>query len=102
MDKVETQLRSVFQDTTTRSDGLNELTLAGAQGMVISNVANGLVAAGSRDAVNGGQLHDVQQQLNGRMDGLEQRIDGQSQARVAVNATGAPRPHAAGRNVDRG
>ncbi|HFT6978279.1 YadA-like family protein [Stenotrophomonas maltophilia] len=90
VDKVETQLRSVFQDTTTRSDGLNELTLAGAQGMVISNVANGLVAAGSRDAVNGGQLHDVQQQLNGRMDGLEQRIDGQSQARVAVNATGAP------------
>ncbi|WP_286074099.1 ESPR-type extended signal peptide-containing protein [Stenotrophomonas sp. 59] len=90
VDKVETQLRSVFQDTTTRSDGLNQLTLAGAQGMVISNVANGLVAAGSRDAVNGGQLHDVQQQLNGRMDGLEQRIDGQSQARVAANATGAP------------
>lgn len=90
VDKVETQLRSVFQDSTTRSDGLNQLTLAGAQGMVISNVANGLVAAGSRDAVNGGQLHDVQQQLNGRMDGLEQRIDGQSQARVAANATGAP------------
>lgn len=90
VDKVETQLRSVFQDTTTRSDGLNQLTLAGAQGMVISNVANGLVAAGSRDAVNGGQLHDVQQQLNGRMDGLEQRIDGQPQARVAANAAGAP------------
>ena len=90
VDKVETQLRSVFQDTTTRSDGLNQLTLAGAQGMVISNVANGLVAAGSRDALNGGQLHDVQQQLNGRMDGLEQRIDGQPQARVAANAAGAP------------
>ncbi|MBH1410309.1 MULTISPECIES: ESPR-type extended signal peptide-containing protein [Stenotrophomonas maltophilia group] len=90
VDQVETQLRSVFQDTTTRSDGLNQLTLAGAQGMVISNVANGLVAAGSRDAVNGGQLHDVQQQLNGRMDGLEQRIDGQPQARVAANAAGAP------------
>ena len=90
VDKVETQLRSVFQDTTTRSDGLNQLTLAGAQGMVISNVANGRVAAGSRDAVNGGQLHDVQQQLNGRMDGLEQRIDGQPQARVAANAAGAP------------
>lgn len=90
VEQVETQLRSVFQDTTTRSDGLNQLTLAGAQGMVISNVANGLVAAGSRDAVNGGQLHDVRQQLNGRMDGLEQRIDGQPQARVAANAAGAP------------
>ncbi|AWH34271.1 ESPR-type extended signal peptide-containing protein [Stenotrophomonas sp. SAU14A_NAIMI4_8] len=93
MDQVETQLRSVFQDTTTRSDGLNQLTLAGAQGMVISNVANGLVAAGSRDAVNGGQLHDVQQQLNGRMDGLEQRIDGQPQARVASTPE-APQPPA--------
>lgn len=91
VDKVETQLLSVFQDTTTRSDGLNQLTLAGAQGMVISNVANGLVAAGSRDAVNGGQLHDVQQQLNGRMDGLEQRIDGQPQARVASTPE-APQP----------
>ena len=90
VEQVETQLRSVFQDTTTRSDGLSQLTLAGAQGMVISNVANGLVAAGSRDAVNGGQLHDVQQQLNGRMDGLEQRIDGQPQARVAANAASAP------------
>ena len=93
MDKVETQLRSVFQDTATRSDGLNQLTLAGAQGMVISNVANGLVAAGSRDAVNGGQLYDVQQQLNGRMDGLEQRIDGQPQARLASTPE-APQPPA--------
>ncbi|HAL23119.1 MAG TPA: hemagluttinin domain-containing protein [Stenotrophomonas sp.] len=93
VDEVETQLRSVFQDTTRRSDGLNQLTLAGAQGMVISNVANGLVAAGSRDAVNGGQLHDVQQQLNGRMDGLEQRIDGQPQARVASTPE-APQPPA--------
>ena len=76
VDKVETQLRSVFQDTpSVRADGVNQLTLAGANGMVISNVANGLIAAGSRDAVNGGQLHSMQQQLNGRMDGLEQRID---------------------------
>ncbi len=81
MDGVEGQLRSIFQNTpSARTDGFNQLTLAGAQGMVISNVANGLVAAGSRDAVNGGQLHAVQQQLNGRMDGLEQRVDGQGSA----------------------
>jgi autotransporter adhesin len=81
MDRVEGQLRSVFQDTTTaRADGFNQLTLAGAQGMVISNVANGLIAAGSREAVNGGQLHAVQQQLNGRIDGLEQRVEGNGPA----------------------
>lgn len=81
VDGMEGQLRSIFQDIpTARADGFNQLTLAGAQGMVISNVANGLIAAGSREAVNGGQLHAVQQQLNGRIDGLEQRVEGQGPA----------------------
>ncbi|QBL42073.1 hemagluttinin domain-containing protein [Stenotrophomonas sp. ASS1] len=94
VDKVETQLRSVFQDTpSVRADGVNQLTLAGANGMVISNVANGLIAAGSRDAVNGGQLHSMQQQLNGRMDGLEQRIDDASAPR-ALASSSVPKPQA--------
>lgn len=89
--QVETQLRSVFQESPSiRSDGTAQLTLAGANGMVISNVANGLIAAGSREAVNGGQLHAAQQQLNGRIDGLEQRVDGQPQARAMATASAAP------------
>lgn len=92
VNQVESQLRSVFQETpSVRADGTPQLTLAGANGMVISNVANGLIAAGSRDAVNGGQLHSMQQQLNGRMDGLEQRIDDQPQAR-AMAAASTPSP----------
>lgn len=92
VNQVESQLRSVFQETpSARADGTQQLTLAGANGMVISNVANGLIAAGSRDAVNGGQLHSMQQQLNGRMDGLEQRIDDQPQAR-AMAAASTPSP----------
>lgn len=92
VNQVESQLRSVFQETpSVRADGTAQLTLAGANGMVISNVANGLIAAGSRDAVNGGQLHSMQQQLNGRMDGLEQRIDDQPQAR-AMAAASTPSP----------
>ncbi|MFI8570682.1 ESPR-type extended signal peptide-containing protein [Stenotrophomonas bentonitica] len=91
VDRVETQLRSVLQKSPSmRSDGTAQLTLAGANGMVISNVANGLIAAGSRDAVNGGQLHAAQQQLNGRIDGLEQRVDGQPQARAMATASAAP------------
>ncbi len=94
VDKVETQLRSVFQETpSVRADGVNQLTLAGANGMVISNVANGLIAAGSRDAVNGGQLHSMQQQLNGRMDGLEQRIDDAPAPRVLASSS-VPKPQA--------
>ncbi len=92
VDKVETQIRSVFQDTpSVRADGVNQLTLAGANGMVISNVANGLIAVGSRDAVNGGQLHSMQQQLNGRMDGLEQRID-DAPAPRALASSSVPKP----------
>ena len=94
VDKVETQLRSVFQGTpSVRADGVNQLTLAGANGMVIANVANGLIAAGSRDAVNGGQLHSMQQQLNGRMDGLEQRID-DAPAPRALASSSVPKPQA--------
>ncbi|MDH1131543.1 ESPR-type extended signal peptide-containing protein [Stenotrophomonas maltophilia] len=100
VNQVEAQLRSVFQDTpSVRADGLNQLTLAGTHGMVISNVANGLIAAGSRDAVNGGQLHSMQQQLNGRMDGLEQRIDApqpQAMAVASVPEPEAPVPQAEG------
>ena len=92
VNQVESQLRSVFQETpSVRADGTRQLTLAGANGMVISNVANGLIAAGSCDAVNGGQLHSMQQQINGRMDGLEQRIDDQPQAR-AMAAASTPSP----------
>ncbi|CAM0121615.1 ESPR-type extended signal peptide-containing protein [Stenotrophomonas sp. GD03958] len=92
VNQVESQLRSVFQEApSVRADGAQQLTLAGANGIVISNVANGLIAAGSRDAVNGGQLHSMQQQLNGRMDGLEQRIDDQPQAR-AMAAASTPSP----------
>ncbi|HDS0949528.1 TPA: YadA-like family protein [Stenotrophomonas maltophilia] len=95
MDRVEGQLRSVFQDTpSSRADGIGQLTLAGAQGMVISNVANGLIAAGSRDAVNGGQLHAMQQQLNGRVDGLESRLDARSQRLASAETPLTPPPAA--------
>lgn len=91
VNQVESQLRNVFQDTpSVRADGLNQLTLAGTHGMVISNVANGLVAAGSRDAVNGGQLHSMQQQLNGRIDGLEERIDAPQPRAMAVASVPEP------------
>ncbi|HDG9767190.1 TPA: YadA-like family protein, partial [Acinetobacter nosocomialis] len=43
----------------------DSITLAGgANGTTIKNVANGTVAEGSKDAVNGGQLWTVQQQVD--------------------------------------
>jgi len=95
VDQVESQLRSVFQDSpATRSDGLGQLNLAGPNGMVLGNVANGLIAPGSRDAVNGGQLHAMEQRLDGRMDGLEQRVGAPPEGRALASAS-APTPPAA-------
>lgn len=95
VDRVESQLRAAFQETpATRSDGLGQLNLAGANGMVLGNVANGLIAPGSRDAVNGGQLHAMEQRLDGRIDGLEQRVGAQPEGR-ALAAANAPAPPAA-------
>ncbi|WP_336170394.1 YadA-like family protein, partial [Acinetobacter sp. 161(2023)] len=49
-------------DGTVNKDSV---TLAGgANGTALKNVANGTVAAGSKDAVNGGQLWSVQQQVD--------------------------------------
>lgn len=93
-DKVEGQLNSIFQDSpSARTDGMSQIALNGVNGMVLTNLADGRVAPGSRDAVNGGQLHSMQQQLNGRMDGLEQRID-DAPAPRALASSSVPKPQA--------
>ncbi len=93
-DKVEGQLSSIFQDSpSARADGMSQIALNGVNGMVLTNLADGRVAPGSRDAVNGGQLHSMQQQLNGRMDGLEQRID-DAPAPRALASSSVPKPQA--------
>ncbi|NIJ69958.1 ESPR-type extended signal peptide-containing protein [Xanthomonas sp. 60] len=61
---------------------LDRATLGGTQGTVIGNLGNGLIAAGSREAINGGQLWQVQADwetrwaaLDGRVGVVEQRLD---------------------------
>jgi len=58
LDKVKD--RSVKYDGNT---GYDTVTLEGANGTKITNLKDGNVAAGSKDAVNGGQLHQVKQDL---------------------------------------
>ena len=45
----------------------DSVTLAGINGTKINNVANGNVAVGSKDAVNGGQLADVRDNLQSQI-----------------------------------
>lgn len=79
---LDSRLNRLFQEeSSARTDGAGRLTLGGTQGMVLGNVANGLIAAGSRDAVNGGQLHEVRKDLQGQIDSLADR----GTERVAVS-----------------
>ena len=59
LDKVKD--RSVKYDGDTDKD---TVTLEGPNGTKITNLKDGNVAAGSKDAVNGGQLHDAKNELN--------------------------------------
>ncbi|WP_215228909.1 YadA family autotransporter adhesin [Erythrobacter sp. 3-20A1M] len=47
------------------------VTLAGAQGTTVTNLADGTVSAGSTDAVNGSQLFATNQQVAANADGID-------------------------------
>ncbi|WP_411851992.1 ESPR-type extended signal peptide-containing protein [Stenotrophomonas sp. LGBM10] len=72
------QARAASDATAVRFDANRGAVDFG--GAMLINVANGMIAPGSRDAVNGGQLHAVQEQINGRIDGLQSQIDGPAAA----------------------
>jgi len=60
----------IYDDLT-----LGSATLGGAGGTVIRNLADGAVAAGSMEAVNGGQLYQLRFDLVSQIDALNGRID---------------------------
>jgi trimeric autotransporter adhesin len=55
-------------------DTRTSVTLAGIGGTLLTNVANGNIAAGSTDAVNGGQVAAIQDSLQSQFDGLNDRV----------------------------
>ncbi|MEW9308231.1 hypothetical protein [Labrys neptuniae] len=64
--KVGQQVANLAENAVQYDAGTDKgsITLGGANGTTITNVANGAVSATSSDAVNGSQLYDVQQQAN--------------------------------------
>ena len=93
---LDNRISRMFQEeATTRTDGPGRLSLGGTHGMVLGNVANGMIAAGSRDAVNGGQLYEVRKDLQGQIDGLAER-GGESVAISGRMAAPAPMSAEAG------
>lgn len=53
---------------------LSRATLGGASGTVLANLGNGLVASGSMEAINGGQLWNVQQDLQNQVTDMNDRV----------------------------
>lgn len=95
--------------TTVSSDGVSikdgpSLTANGidAGNQRVSNVAAGRIEQGSQDAVNGGQIYDLRNELNDkweatnrRFDGIEKRLNGlgaQTAAMSMMAASGAGLP----------
>ncbi|WP_181392994.1 ESPR-type extended signal peptide-containing protein [Stenotrophomonas sp. HMWF023] len=77
IESLDSRFQRIFQEEApARADGPGHLNLGGPNGMILGNLADGLVAAGSRDAVNGGQLYAVKKELQGQIDGLEGRSSG--------------------------
>ncbi|MBM7132201.1 YadA-like family protein [Dyella mobilis] len=60
-----------YDDATTKS----QVTLGGASGTVIGNVAAGSIASGSMEAINGGQLSAIQDNLQSQIGGLNDRMN---------------------------
>lgn len=64
------------QDGITYTAGSlrGSVMFGGAHGTLLGNVADGRIAGGSREAVNGGQLAALREQFDGQLGGLDERI----------------------------
>lgn len=98
LDTLDSRFQRLFQESpSANADGAGRLNFGGAQGMVLGNVANGLIGQGSRDAVNGGQLWAVKQDLQGQIDALDPGKGEVSGSPLAMNArSGSISPSADG------
>ncbi|WOE32408.1 MULTISPECIES: YadA-like family protein [unclassified Acinetobacter] len=82
LDQVKNQIqqvenRAVHYDKTATGEMNHQLiTFAGQQGTQLSNVADGKIALDSKDAVNGGQLASVRQDLNAQLQLKHHHLEG--------------------------
>ncbi|WP_303636789.1 YadA family autotransporter adhesin [Stenotrophomonas tuberculopleuritidis] len=76
----------VYDDLT-----LDRATLGGANGTVLANVGNGLIAAGSREAVNGGQIWQMNADWEAKWNQMDGRV-GSIEQGIADGSIGGPGP----------
>ncbi|MDR0184693.1 ESPR-type extended signal peptide-containing protein [Lysobacter arvi] len=66
------------------------VTFGGANGTILNNVADGLITRDSRQAVNGGQIYQLKEQLNQQITNLDGRV-----TNLENNGTGGSAPYIA-------
>jgi Hep_Hag./YadA-like C-terminal region. len=82
-----------------RSTGGTVVDFAGAAGArVLTGVADGRLGEGSREAVNGGQLAAIRDELSGRVDNLDGRV-GQLESGGPGDGGGTPPPGGPGNDA---
>ncbi|MGC1548917.1 MAG: ESPR-type extended signal peptide-containing protein [Rhodanobacter sp.] len=74
----------VYTDAT-----LSQVTLGGTNGTLLTNLAPGQIASGSTDAINGGQISDLRDQLQGQIGSLDGRV-GAIESGIADGSIGGP------------
>lgn len=84
LDPVSGALLSVL---TYDDASLDRASLGGSHGTVIANLGNGLIAAGSREAVNGGQLWQLNADWEAKWNALDGRV-GSIEAGIADGSIG--------------
>lgn len=77
---IEDLQAGVSNGITYDDSSKNVVTFGGAEGTLLTNIHDGIIGHGSMDAVNGGQLSDIRDQLQNQIGDLNDRVDNVEEA----------------------
>ncbi len=76
-----------YDDVELNRSALSRVTFNGLNGTILANVADGRIGSGSKEAINGGQLAEVRDQLQSSLSDLSGRVD-----ELDINGSGGSGP----------
>lgn len=72
--KIENELKDVVKYDKNTNKG--QITLeGGSNGTKITNVKDGNISQGSKDAVNGGQIHNIKQDITNKIENVNKKVE---------------------------
>lgn len=72
-----TNIKNELDNVVKYDQGSNKgkVTLQGNGGTTITNVKDGKIEAGSKDAVNGGQIHDIKKDITNKIENVNNKVE---------------------------